>query len=134
MENRNPSSDRLKSSSEKIDAIASISAILSGLSNREAREVITMVSSVRNLRVVSMDRPIGRPTPMEEKPNKAKKANKPSPWKKNPEWVAAVAARSTIVERLKANPGNSQAILADLRKQESAMKDLKRQLLGFHQE
>lgn len=113
---------------------------LSELSNKEARDLLTMVGSIRNLRVVSADRPIGL-TSVPQARSRISRASfpdrtivpKPATWKKKPEWLAAIAAHRVLVTSLKdpINANRRDGLLTDLRKQEAEMKTLKQSLQGF---
>jgi len=119
-----------------MEATASINAILQGLSNKEAKEVLTMASSIRNLRVVSMDRPIGLniqksapPVGSNRQPSRARP--KKAEWKNNPEWVAAEAEHSRLISLLKSSSSfNKDEIIGQLRQHEANMKLLRQQLGG----
>lgn len=127
---------------ELLEAIATISSELSKLSNKEAKEALTMVSSSRNLRVVPLQsaiapnsairRPAGIPRSGMER---AAKATPPAGWKQSSEWRSASAEHDSMVAALKGEPdaNKRQAILKALRESEVQLKLLKRKLRGFQQ-
>jgi transaldolase len=128
-----------KSPSGQLAAIAAINRALDTLSNKEAKEVLTMVCSIRNLRVVSMDRPIG--LPLQSAPPKtvtqvsSRKATPKATWKSDPRWGEIDKRHSTLVEQIKHDSDTTvkETHIEDLRKLELDMKSLKQQLRGFHE-
>jgi hypothetical protein len=126
-------------SPEELLAIANISSELSKLSNKKAKEVLTMLSSIRGLRIVSMDRPIGLPQD-KPKPMTSRGVRGPGPrpkrasWKSDPGWVRMEKLHTDLVSAIKteSNPEGKARLVADLRNLESEMKSLKLSLLGFH--
>jgi hypothetical protein len=123
-----------------ISAIAKINAELSLLSNKEVKEALTMIGSIRNLRIVSMDRPIGLtsgPTPRQTSIDVRARASQPkrAAWRTNPQWTAMEKLHRDLVDRVKAASCSidKDSALTLLRKHESAMKLQKQQLLGFHE-
>jgi hypothetical protein len=127
---------------ELLEAIATISSELSKLSNKEAKEVLTMVCSNKNLRVVPLQSAIApnsvirRPPGIPRKPNeRAAKATPPAGWKKTSEWCSATAKHDSMVSALKKEPDldRRRIILEDLRESEVQLKILKRKLQGFQQ-
>jgi hypothetical protein len=134
---------KLEFSSTFLTAIAVMKAELSKLTNKEAKEVLTMLSSIRNLRIVAMDRPIGRPIaesgggPDTGPSPKGRKNSQPSaPWKADPRWKSAIADHSKLVTSLKTETDAiaKASLLVLLRDSELALKALKRELQGhsFH--
>jgi len=124
-------------------AIAVILGELNKLSNKEAREVLTMVSAVRNLRVVSMGGTIVpnmvgmRPPPGFQGggPQERKtKSTPPAPWKSQAKWREANVAHAALVDRVKKEQDQEvkDGLISKLRDSEIAMKSLKRELRGFH--
>jgi len=121
-------------------AVTAIQAALAGLSNREARDALTMVASLRNLRVVSMDRPIGNnqsgapstKAPGQQSEARSKGPTPPAGWKQNPQWLAANADHAQRVSELKTieDEDLKSRRLTELRQLESDMKTLKQQLQG----
>jgi hypothetical protein len=132
-------------SQELMDAIAYINSKLTLLSNKEAREALTMVASVRNLRLVSMDRPIGRPIDQLPRPTKVGKparagggctglsARTPPTWKLNPDWIASNKKHSELVSKIKGSSDSKEkeSLIKELREIEVGMKLYKRKLVGF---
>jgi len=121
-----------------ISAIAQVTSILQSLSNKEVREVLIMVGSVRNLRIVSMDRPISQPMPYAKAsiPGARRTKGNPTPratWKDNPEWRSATAEHSTLVDQIKHQTDTTvkSQMLDELRYREVELKSLKRKLSGF---
>jgi len=136
-------------SSEAIAAIAAMTTALAGLSNREAREVVTMVAASRQLRVTSMMAPIGstqgvaRPAQSgginkvaSAAPAKKQAPPPPAAWKQDAKWKEASAARATIVAELKECDDNSrrEVLIGRLRSMETSLKTLKQQLQGKGEE
>jgi hypothetical protein len=121
-------------------AIAVIGAELSKLSNKEAKEALTMLGSVRNLRVVSADRPIGLSTgQVRNRPSIDVRARTSRPqkvaWKSDPRWIREEKLHSDLVDQIKSetNSIEKSALICRLRQQEADMKTLKHQLSGFHE-
>jgi hypothetical protein len=124
-------------------AIAAISCELDKLSNKEVKEALTMVSSVRNLRIISMDRPIGLPIqsapPKVRSPGSQKevsrKATPKATWKSDPRWVDVDRRHSELVSQIKTEPDAiaKGTAITSLRELEGEMKILKHQLQGFHE-
>jgi len=98
-----------------------------------------MISSVRGLRIVSMDRPIG--LPVQSAPPKTvtqvsdRKATPKATWKSDPRWVAIDDSHSNLVEQIKRTSDAiaREALISNLREEEAKMKVLKHQLQGFHE-
>jgi len=125
-------------------SITSVMEILSQHSNVEVKELLSMVSASRNLRIVSMDRPIGLPTVTVRGGNTGvttrtdtKTPSKPTPkasWKADAKWVAADAEHTHRIELIKGEPDeNRRATLSrELHEYEATViKPLKLQLRGF---
>jgi hypothetical protein len=124
-------------------SITAVMEILSHHSNVEVKELLAMVSASRNLRIVSMDRPIGLPTVTvrgvntgvstrtdPKAPSKTPKAS----WKGDAKWVAADAEHTRRIELIKGERDeNRRATLArELHEYEATViKPLKLQLRGF---
>jgi len=126
-----PPSDSAVVSEKEMAALAAILSITKDLSNKEFRNVLTMASSMRSLRVVPAGVPIGNPKGKEkEKKPSNKKGPSPAAWKKDPRWVAAESRHATIVANVKTDAPNRASHQADLRQLESEMKTLKRELQG----
>jgi hypothetical protein len=127
-----------KSPSSLLAAIATIDRILSGLSKKEAKEALMMVSVTRDLRIISMNRPIGLPVtfpPKTESQASGRKATPKAPWKSDSRWSEMNKIHTDLVNQIK---DESSAIAKDhlielLRQHEFKMKALKHQLQGFHQ-
>jgi hypothetical protein len=120
-------------------ATAEIQKILSGLSNKEATQALTMVAALKNLRVISMDRPIGQsapsapgPTPAKAKKEKGQNKTAPSSWKLTQEWKAAEEIHQGIVAQIKSEKDSTivESLRSHLREQEETMKALKQKLRG----
>jgi hypothetical protein len=128
-----------KSPSSQLAAIAAINCALDSLSNKEAKEVLTMVCSIRNLRIVSMDRPIG--LPIQSAPPKtvtqvsSRKATPKATWKSDPRWVDIDERHTHLVEQIKhdSDVTTKESHIELLRQLELDMKTLKQQLRGFHE-
>lgn len=102
-----------------------------------------MIASVRNLRLVSADRPIG----LQQTPGPGARVTRSSfpertivprraAWKANPEWVSAIAEHTRLVNLLKSETDAiaKEQLLVELRTLESSMKPLKQRLMGFRKD
>lgn len=102
-----------------------------------------MVSANWNLRVISMDRPIGlnivQPAPAAiatKKGVRAKaQATPKAGWKSDPRWSAAIAVHSSLVDQIKQETDTvvKESLLGELRNCESGLKSLKLSLRGFRE-
>jgi len=132
-------------SPEALAALAVVSSALSGLSNKEAREVLTMAAATRQLRVTSMLAPIGatqgvaRPTQSgghravaSAEPAKKQAPPPPAAWRQSEAWKEASANRATIVAQLKecADDSQREALVGRLRSTEASLRTLKQKLQG----
>jgi hypothetical protein len=120
-----------------VDAVAKIRLALTGLSNSEVNEVLTMVSAPYGKRPVSVftrsSEVLG--TVKLDLPNRKGPAGKPNKvsWKKDPRFVAWSSKREEIVGRYKASNYNS-VLREELHDHEAALKILKCEILGFRKE
>jgi hypothetical protein len=91
-----------------------IEHLLSGVSNKKSIEIISMVMVKRNMRLISMDRPIttgqihhmssGQSNKTAEIPNAIAKGQKTqSYFSKDPEYLSVQKERAEVVETLKAS-------------------------------
>jgi len=118
-----------------IAAIAAVNTELSKLSNKEAKELITIVSSTRGLNVRSAYVPIGSIITQAPKraiaPKGAKQPSKAA-WKSDPRWISIEGQHKTLVGRIKSEIDLSvkNGLVSDLRKLEADMKALKHGPLG----
>jgi len=106
-------------------AMATVRNSLAGLSFKETKEVLAAVAAIHNLRVISMDRPIGYPNDNAPPPKGAsvpgkRNNNKPQKVgiKSNEEYKNLEAQRKDIVRKL-------QAIKDDTPEKESLLQNLK---------
>jgi len=118
-------------------AMAEIKAVLDRLSNKEAAQALTMLASLRNLRVVSMDRPIGQQAQSQAPAAKAEKVKgegktPPAAWRKTKQWQEAEEIHQGIVAQIKSeeDPTQVEVLRSTLREQEQTMKVLKQELQG----
>jgi hypothetical protein len=126
-------------SPQLLQSIAIATEELNKLSNKEAKELLTMLCSIRNLRVVSMDRPIGLSSAPAVRSRVTRGSYpertivpKRAAWKSHPEWVSAIAEHTKTVETLKtAREEEKPTIVGILRSIEQSMKPLKQKLMGF---
>jgi len=123
-------------------AIATINEELSKLSNKEAREALTMVVALRNLRVIPMDRPIGLSPPnqkaiasgIERKGRRAVSQPK-ALWKSDPSWAIANEEHKKLVDQIKASsdPNLRKELAFQLHDMELKIRSLKQSLRGESQ-
>jgi len=121
------------SAAKMFSAAAEIKKILDGLSNKEAQQALTMVAALKNMRVTSMDRPIGQTIVAKKDSAKAEphSAPKKATWKQDAQWVKAEGDRARIVADIKkAGDSELESLQVSLRQQEDLMKVLKRELNG----
>jgi len=121
------------SAAKMFSATAEIKKILDGLPNKEAQQALTMVAALKNLRVTSMDRPIGQTVVTKKDSPKGESAAAPkkATWKQDAKWVAAEGDRARIVADIKkAGETDLVSLQLALRQQEELMKALKRELNG----
>jgi len=122
-----------------LSALAIVTAELEKLSNKEAQDLITMVGSVRNLRVVSAYRPIGtilpRPPATIAAGRRTTVISDTRPpkmaWKQSPQFTELTNRRSAVVEKLKAlDPSSIEkgSLTSELRSIELELRLLKQSL------
>jgi len=101
-----------------------------------------MIASLRNLRIVSMDRPIGlstvQPPPRVITRGGVREISRNTPrasWKSDPKWISATAEHTTIIDQIKSatNAIAKEELLGTLRNNESYLKTLRRELQGFRE-
>jgi len=133
------SSGDSSASAELFSAVAEIKSVLDRLSNKEASQALTMLAALRNLRVISMDRPIGPSgTPANQTPKatarkvKGEGKTPPAAWKQDVRWENAQLVHRGIIAVIKTNtdPTKVESMTSDLRQHEQRMKDLKQELQG----
>jgi len=99
-----------------------------------------MLAALKNLRVISMDRPIGQSgaapaQPSEAKAKKEKGEGKtpPAAWRNTKQWKEAEEIHQGIVAQIKSvkeDPTKVESLRSHLREQEATMKVLKQELQG----
>jgi len=118
-----------------LEAVRTIAEALSGLTNKQSQQALAMVTSLRNLRVVPMDRPIGNNQPAVKKTTGESSSGKSSPrasWKQNAQWSAAQQQRNELVAAVKSSSSEADRLLLveELHAFEERMKALKQSLRG----
>jgi hypothetical protein len=116
-----------------------VKKLFSMLSNKEAREVMTLVGSTMNLRVIPMDRPIGQaivvasPGNPRRLPMKGSATAQPeAKWKRDSRWVEISTRHKALVQSLKSAKADEKAgFLSALRIVEIEMKELRESLRSF---
>jgi len=116
-----------------------IEQILSGQSNKTCMKVLTMIGSLRGIRCIPIDRPIGQsPTGKQQpagKTNQQKQPKgKPTPkaaWKMTEEYKTLSISRTQAVQQLKeAPPESKDSAVEKLREIEQQLKALRSPTAG----
>lgn len=113
-----------------------ISGLLSGVSKKQQREILSLVASQQSYRLVPIGVAIATPSQrggaIAPKPkDKGVAQVAPSFDKTNPEWVRLNKERDTLVSQLKSAPeADKPQLKTALRETESALQTLKRKLQG----
>jgi len=132
-QNHNLQSGDSSSATKILEAVQLLTEALSGLSNKQCREALSMVAAPKNLRVISMDRPVGNNQPTVNRPiGRKPKATPAAAWKQRPEWISAVADHATAIAAVKSastEADRSQRVRS-LREIEDHMRALKLSLQG----
>jgi len=109
---------------------------LDKLSNREFKEVLTMMASIKGLRVIPMSMPIGNSSlgttrtataaPIRSNTQKGVPPRK-APYKESPEWIELTNSRLGIVDSIKqeSDSNKKQALVRTLRQVEESLKALR---------
>lgn len=118
-------------------AIAAVRSALAGLSNSEAKEVLTIASAPYGQRLASVHAAASaaQVQPNSRSPSDPKGAGgKPNrvSWKKDPRFVAWTQQRQNLVAAVKSD--SSQVNLDALHAHEADLKSLKKEILGFRQD
>lgn len=99
-------------------AVFEINKILKGFSSTKAHNILSMVGALKNLRVVSMDRPLGAPQPLGQKvlntsvqkPSKGSPVKQANPLKKSDEYIRLSSEHKETINSLRVlNPAGKNS-------------------------